>query len=151
MAKRIHFEDDIFYLNLLVRTLRDGLELDLDPELFLNRIVDDLAFIDTAFERLLAELAGNERLIERNEQFLNLLEAEERFSEAIGRVSSGRGTLAQALAPFAERFAELRAASLRRRSEIDAASTVRPGLDDDPNLVSSFELNELLKDDDEKS
>lgn len=145
MAKRIHFEDDIFYLNVLIRTLRDGIELDLDPELFLNRVVDDLTFVDAVATRLLAELTENERLIERNEQLLNLMEAEERFSETLGRVASGRGSIAQALTPFAERFAELRASSARRRNEIDATTTLGSPLDDDPNLVSSLELNELLK------
>ncbi len=145
MAKRIHFEDDIFYLNLLIRTFRDGLELDLDTELFLTRAIDDLSFIDGAFERLLEELGGNERLIDRSDHLMNLLEAEERFAETIGRVSSGRGTLAQAFAPFAERFAELRTKSLHRRSVIEGATAFRADEPDDPYVVSQVELNELLK------
>ncbi len=146
MAKRIHFEDDIFYINLLIRTFRDGLELDLDAELFLPRAVDDLAFIDATLERLLSELTENERLLERSEQLLNLREAEERFVETLGRVVSGRGTLAQALVPFSERFAELKTNSLRRRSLIDGATALKNDTDDDPYVVSRLELNELLKD-----
>ncbi|MFA6507740.1 MAG: hypothetical protein WCT14_16685 [Treponemataceae bacterium] len=149
MAKRIHFEDDIFYLNLLIRTFRDGLELDLDIELFMTRAIDDLTFIDGAFEHLLAELSENERLLERGEQLMNLLEAEERFAEVLGRVLSGRGTLAQALTPFADRFAEIRTRSLRRRSVIDGATAFKSTVDDDPYVVSQVELNELLKDTDD--
>lgn len=147
MAKRIHFEDDIFYLNLLIRTFRDGLELDLDPELFLTHAVDDLNFIDDVLERLLGELSENERLIERGDQLLNLLEAEERFTNTIGRVVSGKGTLSQAFAPFLERFAELRTHSLRRRSEIEGASSFKSSVPDDPYVVSQMELNELLRED----
>lgn len=145
MAKRIHFEDDIFYLNLLIRTFRDGLELDLDLELFMTHAVDDLTFIDGTFERLLAELSGNERLLEREEQLMNLLEAEERFAEAIGRVMSGRGTLAQGLAPFADRLAEFRTRSLHRRSVIDGVTAFKSAQEEDPYVVSQIELNELLK------
>ena len=148
MAKRIHFEDDIFYLNLLIRTFRDGLELDLDTGLFMTRSMDELNFIDGAFDRILSALTENERLIERSEQLLNLLEAEERFAEAVGRILSGRGSISEALAPFADRFAELRSKSLRRRSEIDGATAFSSQGADDPYVVSPFELNELLKDSD---
>jgi hypothetical protein len=148
MAKRIHFEDDIFYLNLLIRTLRDGLELDLDAELFLTRCLDEFVFIDNSFETLLSELTENERLIERGEQLLNLLEAEERYAEALGRVLSARGTIAQGLQPFTQRMAELRSKSMRRSSEINGATAFSSDGNDDADLVSPFELNELLKDPD---
>ena len=146
MAKRIHFEDDIFYLNLLVRTFKDGLELDLDAEIFLNKIVDDLTFLDTTFERMLGNLSGNERLLDRNEQLLNLQEVEERFADALAKIMSGRGTLSEALSPFFERFAELRARSAKRRSEIEGATAYQSDNENDPDLVSPFEMNELLKD-----
>jgi len=146
MVKRIHFEDDIFYLNLLVRTFKDGLELDLDADIFLNKIIDDLTFLDATFERMLENLSGNERLLDRNEQLLNLQEVEERFADALAKIMSGRGTLSEALSPFSERFAELRARSLRRRSEIEGAKGFQPDGENDQDLVSPFEMNELLKD-----
>jgi hypothetical protein len=145
MAKRIHFEDDIFYLNLLIRTFRDGLELDLDTELFLTKAIDELSFIDDVFERLLDELGANERLIDRVDHLMNLLEAEERFAETVGRVFPVRRPHAQALSPFSERFAELRTKSLRRRSVIEGATAFKSDAADDPYVVSQVELNELLK------
>ena len=147
MAKRIHFEDDIFYLNLLIRTFRDGLELDLDVELFLAHTVDEMTFVDEMFDRLLAALAENERLIERGDQLLNLLEAEERFTEVLAKVMAGKGALAQGLAPFSERFAELKVRSQRRRSVIEDSASVKSTLSDDPYVVSQAELNELLRED----
>ncbi len=146
MAKRIHFEDDIFYLHACIRLTRDSLALDLDPELFLNEAMEDFGFIDMTLERLLRELLDNERLIERKEQLLNLFETEERFAELIAAIQEGRGSIAGALAPFSERFAEFRADSLRRRAEIDGATAFGSRTEDDTSLVSPFELNELLKD-----
>jgi hypothetical protein len=147
MAKRIHFEDDIFYVNLLIRTFRDGTELDLDMELFLAHAFDELTFIDETLERLLAALSENERLLERGDQLLNLMEAEERFAEAFGRLMSGKGTLAQGLEPFAERLAELKARSRKRRSTIEGTAALKPEVPDDPYVVSQVELNELLRED----
>jgi len=147
MAKRIHFEDNIFYVNLLIRTFRDGLELDLDMELFLAHAFDELAFIDETLERLLASLSENERLLERGDQLMNLLEAEDRFAEAFGRLMSGKGTLAQGLEPFAERLSELKARSQKRLAMIEGASTLKSEVPDDPYVVSQVELNELLRED----
>jgi hypothetical protein len=146
MAKRIHFEDDIFYMHACIRVARDSLALDLDPELFLNKSMEDLSFIDTTLEHLLQDLLGNERLIERKEQLLNLAETEERFGELIAAIQTGRGSIASALTPFSERFAEFRSDSLRRRAEIDGATAFGARTEDDTSLVSPFELNELLKD-----
>jgi len=145
MAKRIHFEDDIFFLNLLVRMFKDGLELDLDAEIFLNKIIDDLTFLDMTFERILENLTGNERLLDRNEQLLNLQEVEERFADALAKIMSGRGTLSEALSPFLERFAEFRNRSMGRRSEIEGTKGFQSDSENGPDLVSPFEMNELLK------
>ncbi len=146
MAKRIHFEDDIFYLNLLVRTVNDGLELDLDANIFINKVMDDLTFLDTILERMLENLSGNERLLDRNEQLLNLQEVEERYTDTLVKIMSGRGTLSEALSPFFERFAELRTRSMERRSEIEGTKGFQADNENDPDLVSPFEMNELLKD-----
>jgi hypothetical protein len=146
MAKRIHFEDDIFYLQACIRLARDALALDLDPELFLDKSMGDLEFIDTTLARLLRELLENERLIERKEQLLNLAETEVRFADLISALQEGRGSIAGALTPFSERFSEFRSASLRRRAEIDGATAFGSRTEDDVSVVSPFELNELLKD-----
>lgn len=146
MAKRIHFEDDLFYMNACIRLERDSLALDLDPELFLNKAMDEFTFIDSTLGLLLKELLDNERLIERKEQLLNLFETEERFADLIAAIQEGRGSIAGALVPFSERFAEFRSESLRRRAEIDGATAFGSRTEDDSSLVSPFELNELLKD-----
>lgn len=145
MAKRIQFEDDIFYVNVIVRNLRDCLVLDLDPELFLERTVSEVAFADRALERLASELIGNERLIEREEQLLNLAEAEARFANLLMALSAGEGRIQSALLPFADRMVQWLEESRRRSSEIDGVSALRSSAENDPAIVSSFELNELLR------
>jgi hypothetical protein len=146
MSKRIHFEDDIFYISLLIRNIRDALALDIDPELFVSRFADEVGFVDDVLAKLLAYLTDNERFIERDEQLANLGEAEGRFASALNLLQSGRGTVVEALAPFAERIAEWRAASLARTKTIDELLYRQGGAESDNSAVSSFEMNELLKD-----
>jgi len=145
MAKRIHFEDDIFHLLSRIRMQRDALELDLDPSLFLDKTFDELEFIDSCLDKLLRSLLENERLIERQNQLLNLSESEEQFSDLCTAMQAGKGTVAEALVPFSDRFVEFRSRSLRRRAEIDGATSFAGNEENDPSVVSRFELNELLK------
>lgn len=145
MAKRIHFEDDIFYLLTILRTVDDAFALELDSDLFLQKIFDDLVFVDASLERLIGALRENAKLIERSEQLRNLVEAEDRLVEVYGKVIDGVGTTGEALAPFAQRFRELRTAARARRSELDGLLDF-PADDAENGLVSSEELNELLRD-----
>lgn len=144
MAKRIHFEDGIFYVEVLLRSARDALALELDPDLFLGKAADDTFFVDRTLDRLLTELLDNERLIERDDRLANLREAEGRFLALLDGWAEGRGSLAAAAAPYAERFEALRGRSAARIAEIDSSGPSGAEADD-PSLVSSSELNELLK------
>ncbi|GAB1481246.1 hypothetical protein MASR2M78_00610 [Treponema sp.] len=145
MAKRIHFEDDIFHLLARIRLYRDALELDLDPYLFLDKTFDDLEFLDRCLDKLLRSLLENDRLIERQSQLLNLSEAEELFSDLCTALQGGRGSLAASTLPFSQRFVEFRSCSLQRRAEIDGATSFAGNEENDPSVVSQLELNELLK------
>ncbi|HCM27132.1 MAG: hypothetical protein A2Z99_11715 [Treponema sp. GWB1_62_6] len=145
MAKRIQFEDDIFYISLIVRNLCDCLALDLDPDLFLERTVNEISFVERALDRMSIELIANDRLIERNEQLQNLAEAEARFADLLMALSSGEGRIQSALLPFADRLVQWLDDSRRRSLEIDGATTGTGPAENDPAVVSSLELNELLR------
>lgn len=72
MAQKIHYQDDLFFLTLTIKTLRDGLNLDIDAHLFLEKTVQDLVFIGTALDSLFSSLRDNERLIDRQEYLREL-------------------------------------------------------------------------------
>ena len=52
MLQKINYEDDAFYLLLMAKRLHDGLKLDIDPEHFLDKIIDDIFFIDEVIGEL---------------------------------------------------------------------------------------------------
>ncbi len=145
MGKRIHFEDDIFYLNTRIRNLSDMLSLEADPDFFLERTMDDLAFIDSCLGIILRSLLANEKFIEREEQLLNLAETEEYFQILLKNILSGRNGLCLGLQSFSDRLNELRLGSAQRATEIESVSTYTNHESEDPLVVSSMELNELLK------
>jgi len=145
MAKRIHFEDDIFYLNTRLRSLEDMLVLDVDPEFFMQKTLDDVDFIDATLQAVQVALIDNERLIEREEQIRNLVETEDNFAGLIRRFTDGRSDMSIALKPFYERFSLLSARTRERTQALRAREGDVGREADDPLVVSSEELNELLK------
>ncbi len=145
MGKRIHFEDDIFYLNTRIRNLEDMLSLEADPDFFLERTMDDLAFIDSCLGKILKSLLANEKFIEREDQLLNLAETEDYFQRLLKTVLSGHNELCLGLQSFSDRLNELLLGSAQRGTEIEGVSSFINHESEDPLVVSSMELNELLK------
>jgi hypothetical protein len=145
MGKRIHFEDDIFYLNTRIRNLTDMLSLDVDPDFFLEKTMDDLSFFHTSLGTILQSLLANDKFIEREEQLLNLAETEECFQGLLKTVLSGYNEISLSLQSFSDQLNDFRQCSAQRGSEIEGATAFKNHEADDPLVVSSMELNELLK------
>jgi hypothetical protein len=145
MTKYINFEDNIFILNARLRIIQDLLNLDTDPELFLEKTLDDIHFIDAALESLLGYLKGNQRLIERENQFDNLFDIEWKFSQVLTEFLNNKGNFSTARFPaLRDKILLLRTRSQDRRQNIDELGGGRDELSVEP-VVSSEELNELLK------
>jgi hypothetical protein len=145
MHKRINFEDNIFVLNTRIRMIRDLLILDTDPELFLEKTMDDAHFIDLTLAFLLGNLLENERLIERDEQLHNLSETEQQFSEALSEILEGVGSISAVQFPvIRDKTTVLRNNSQERRKNIEHSLSRENKPSSEP-VVSSDELSELLK------
>jgi hypothetical protein len=90
MNKRINFDDNLFALTMRIRLIQDLLSLDVDPNLFLQKTMEDIEFIDFTLDTLLKELLDNDRLLERDEAFENFSELEWRFDQALAKDWIGR-------------------------------------------------------------
>jgi hypothetical protein len=145
MEKPINFEDNIFILNTRIRMIRDLLILDAEPDLFLEKTLEDIDFIDHTLSLLLDRLFKSERFIEREEQFHNLSETEGQFAEVLAEIVRGEGAVSAAVRPpIQERIALIRSHSLERRKTITESFTQTGGAALE-SVVSSDELQELLK------
>jgi hypothetical protein len=145
MNKRINFEDNIFILTRWIRIIRDLLILDADPELFLEKILRDIEFIDTTLNALLESLIQNNRLIERDIQYENLADAEWQFSLILTGLLKGSGSISVARFPvIRERIEGIEQHSLERNKTIDSTRG-QTDKDSMESVVSSDELSELFK------
>jgi hypothetical protein len=146
MNKQVNFEDNIFILMNRIRILRDLFSLDADPELFLEKTLDDIDFITQALTLLLQRLLENQRFIERAELFHQLTELEWQFSQVLSEFTTSQGTISVREYPLLiEKIRIHQSRSLERRRTAENAGGASGSQAGEP-VVSSDELSELLKD-----
>jgi hypothetical protein len=146
MNKRINFEDNIFILNGRIRMIRDLLILDTDPDLFLEKTIEDIDFIDKTLETLLENLIENKRLLERDVEFDNLSDLEWQFAQVLSDFLHSPGNISAAQFPVLKGKISM----LRKRGQDRQKAMEKSRIQTEPSLsepvVSSLELGELLKD-----
>jgi hypothetical protein len=144
MNKRINFEDNIFVLAALTRMLKDLLTLDTDPELFLEKTLNDMEFVDKNLDLLLGYLAENRRLIEREELLNHLSALEWQYSQVLSHYLEGDGNISAGEFPVTgERVRLFKTRSGERQKQLESAGREGENPREEP-LVSSDELSALL-------
>ena len=83
MTRKINYEDDIFTLALQVRCLRDTLKLEVDPDLFKDRILGDILWIDSTIGRLFQSLRESSLYVKRQEHLKELQKLKRAFADAL--------------------------------------------------------------------
>jgi hypothetical protein len=145
MSKQINFEDNIFIINTRIRMIRDLLILDADPDIFLDKTLTDVDFIDAALGVLLRDLIENTHLIERNGQFYNLYDTEQLFLGVLWDLANGPGTVSVGPYPvLKDKIAQMREHAIERRKTIEEHLSTGETPSSEP-VVSSDELNGLLQ------
>jgi hypothetical protein len=146
MNKRVNFEDSLFILMIRIRMIRDTITLDADPELFLEKTLDDIYFADQILRILLYHLEENHYLIERAELLEQLADLELQFSQVLKELLDHNGNIAiRDISSIKEKITACRNSSLERQK---TAERLSPAEDNQPPvspIVSSAELSELLK------
>jgi hypothetical protein len=145
MPQMIHYQDDLFSLSVMVKSLDLILSTDTDPDFFAGRVAGDLDFLDSSLKSFATLLEQNTLLIERAD-YLKLLERTTKsFIGVLDRLEGSGYPRAQAFAPEGSRISALSGAQralLSRLSELLRDSLVE---DAETDLVSQDELSELLK------
>ncbi len=151
MTRRINYEDDIFTLSLQVRCLQDMLKLEIDPDLFRDRILGDISWMDATIGRIYHSLREGSRYIKRKEHLRDLARLKGTFADALD-------PLVESTVPFAVHLKD-RADAVRQvrdshRREVTEIRTMLAGTDapEQEHMVSAEELNLLMSaPDDEES
>lgn len=120
MAENISFEDSLFYLNEVIKTLNDGIKLDIDAEMFLDKIVDDILFVESSLTILLSNLKEHRHLINRADLLKKLMRTKVKYAELLNMLANGEASIAINLKPFIPKFIDFKIEQQDHIDEIEA-------------------------------
>jgi len=152
MTKRVNYEDNIFFLNLILKQIEAAFKLNIDAALFKDRIVEEIRFLDAASEDIFQALQSNSLMIDRWEHLKELQKLNRSFVSLMEEIVAGAHPLAQALedsVPLIDRLLEARRGQLHRIRELTASYQLAPG-EADP-IVSETEYRYLLSPEEEEA
>jgi len=145
MAEKIYYDDNIFYLNEIISNIDDGIRLDIDSGLFLDKLVEDILFVESTLARLYGSLQENDKLIRRGEHLRRLVRSKLKFSELLEDIVQHRVPISENLVPFYPKFHELISEQQDHLDEIRAQLTTANGsADEGEDVVSQEEIRFLL-------
>lgn len=150
MTRRINYEDDIFTVALQVRCLQDALKLEVDAELFADRIAGDIGWIDSITGNLYRSLRESSLYVKRKEHLKELAKLKRYFAEALDNVLAGNAPLSEALLEKLPGLRGIRDAHTHDIAEIKALLDGKASPDEE-HIVSAEELKFLMTSDDEES
>ncbi len=118
MAAKTNFDDNIFFINTVVKMLKAGVSLDIDPEYFREKMIEDIFFVDSSLSRIYAALKENEHLIRRGEYLRNLVRAKRIFADFLTDLLEGDLAFAANLESYFSKFRAARSEHLADVQEI---------------------------------
>jgi hypothetical protein len=141
---RINFEDSIFILNMRIKMIRDTLRLTPPPELFMERCLDDLAFVNGVLDMLVQTFIENANPQNGNIEADYISDTEWQFTQLLTEFSLESSPFsAQDYPEVIQKIALLRDSSNGRRKNIEETIPPLEIAQAEP-VVTSAELNGLL-------
>jgi hypothetical protein len=150
MTARVNYDDNIFFVQTMIKTLRSGLALDVDPELFKDKALEDIFFIDSTLMRILTQLRDNPNLIRRSEYLKALLRAENTFLDFLADILAAERPLAASLTPFSHKVRACRSSHQTTRTEVQTMLHRPEDHAPEEDVVSQEELGFLLQEDEDE-
>ena len=147
MAEKVYYDDNIFYLNEIIATIDDAVKLDIDSELFLDKVVEDILFVESILARLHGSLSENELLIRRSEHLRRIMQSKQRFTGLLEDILNHRSSIGSELLPFFPKFRELVFEQQRHIDEIRGfLRTSSESAEQNEDMVSQEEFRILMED-----
>jgi hypothetical protein len=149
MATRVNYDDNLFFIMTLNRAVASGLALEIDPDYFRDKIVEDLFFIDRTLEQIYEALRTNAYLINRRDHLRELMRAKHSFADTLDGILESRLRFAEHLAPFRAKIIGARDQHLHDISDIQKSMDGGRVEADQQTIVSQDEYRFLFQNDDE--
>ncbi|MDC7225646.1 MAG: hypothetical protein PQJ61_02650 [Spirochaetales bacterium] len=145
MASKIHYEEDIFLLKEMLRTLRRGCLISIDSSIFLEYTVNQLLFISKALKELYSTIS-EANYIKSPEQIRNLLRVSSGFRELLNDLINERLKFSEFTRSYTEDFRTIEAEHIKESARIKELLLSLSDEEENEDLVSEEEFMFLFQD-----
>jgi len=149
MATRTNYDDNIFYIQTIIKTLKSAVTLDVDGEYFRDKVVEDIFFVDGILLRILTSLRDNPHLIHRVDYLRSLLRAKTAFVEFLDDLIEAKTGLSTELTAYMAKLKNCRTSNRKDIAEIHTLLSNGDSVEPAEDLVSQEEFRFLLEDQEE--
>ncbi len=146
MGYKTNYADNIFFLSQYIKNLQQGLNLELDPNYFRDKILEDILFLDSCLARLYSSLRNSNFLITRNDHLRDLQRAISLFVKFIDSILDNSCTFTE-LKSAKTKLTACRIEQEKNRSDISSIISGTPTEEESEDTVSQDEFRFLLEQD----
>ncbi len=151
MQEKFHYENNLFFLSGMVRTLHEAIRLTIDADLFAAPILDDSLFLDSAIQKIHEQLRENPHLVPRQQYLHKLMKVRRAYILFLNDLLASDHIISQLSSSDQEML--FRIASAHAESNQVIRQELQNTPEDDnmgsQEIISHDELNILLADIDE--
>ncbi|HOV63022.1 MAG TPA: hypothetical protein PLG43_03955 [Spirochaetia bacterium] len=144
MTQMIHYDDSIFFLADMIKTLKNGLSLDIHSDFFIDRIVSDIEFIHNLLHTIAGLLKGNTQILGREDSLRHLSKTTRAFVSVLTALKEGKIGNSLDLSPFFPLYDTMIDSYKPVLSDIRVILTEADDSDGNTELVSQEEFKFLL-------
>lgn len=144
MAEKIHYDDNIFFIRSLVRTLHDAIRLNVDSEYFADKILEDILFINASIQKVYSSLKNNSLLIRRNVYYHSIMKLKEAYVQFLNELNSAGGVLSNSFVHMHSKFEMIIESNLKDLKEIKSFISGADVEKVEDDTISQSELHYLM-------
>ena len=148
MSHKVNYGDNIFFLNMKVRILKNCLKLEIDRELFLEKINEEILFVVVAIEKLYGLLKESPIIVNRSE---NLKAIQRLKGQLIGLLTSIIDGDSRYSMLMENRFSQYNTVRENFLQNIEEIKNIITGINEkgieEQHIISEEEYKHLLSDD----
>jgi len=81
MNEKVNYEDNLFYISMMIKNIKQSFKLNLAEEFFSERQAEEIIFIFHSLQKFLKDLSDNSYLINRNQYLYTMIKVQDHFTE----------------------------------------------------------------------
>ena len=148
MSHKINYGDNIFFLNMKVRILKNCLKLEIDRELFLEKINEEILFIVVAIEKLYGLLKESPIIVNRSENLKAIQRLKGQLIELLTNIIDGDSRYSMLMENRVSQYNTVRENFLQNIEEIKNIITgINEKVVEEQYIISEEEYKHLLSGD----